>query len=92
MSVAEASGKAMARAAAQVMGSIRETTGVRPEQKSPYELVVDEYVRVAGHWWRFGGLMDDGRRMVLWSLEGATDPFVYGPTHGELFVWQEPAF
>lgn len=86
MSVAEASGMAMARAAASVMGSIRETMDL----KSPAQLVPGEYVRLAGEWVRFVGLDPDGGLRV-YRVDSACS-WTYPPTDGETFVWHEGAF
>lgn len=83
MSVAEASGLAMARAAAQVMGSIRETMDLRiPEQLPAGECSV----KVGGDWFGYAGLDSQGR-MVLWA-KGDRSPSLYPPNEGESFVWR----
>lgn len=76
-------GMALARAAAVVMGSIRETMDLRtPEQLPAGECAV----KVCGDWYGYAGLDSQGR-MVLWG-EGDRSPSMYPPTEGETFAWR----
>lgn len=84
MSVAEASGMAMARAAASVMGSIRETTQMRTAEELP---AGECAVKIGDQWFGFEG-MDSRGRMVLWA-EGGVGPHIYGPNDGETFLWRD---
>ena len=51
------------------------------------QLVHGVAVKVCGDWYGFDGLDTQGR-MVLWAA-GHRDPFVYGPTNGETFLYRE---
>jgi hypothetical protein len=82
---------ALVRAAASLMANIREDMGLSPIpldlRRPAEELPAGEcVVRVCGENYGYAGLDSKGR-MVLYA-EGIRDPFFYGPTVGERFVWR----